>query len=106
MELLALLEIGKMKTDLQRIEESSMYDHSYPEKRRQEQVYATVLIADCQYKDWWYRDLIGLEVFCILRIRVSPYTGAKEVVSAYSCRLTGTKIQKGRDFDIKDIILI
>ena len=74
-----------------------------PWVRRREpgKIYANVLIASCQHKDWWYRDFVGVE--CFVELRFFQWGQIRE---ATAVRLTNTKVIHGRDIDVKDFIII
>ncbi len=74
----------------------------YFRRRTKEGNYANVLIVSCQYPDWWYAPFIGLEIFVELVI----FKNSQEVYSARAVRLAGVMVHHGRDFDLKDIMLL
>ncbi len=78
--------------------------HSYYFAKRQPAGrYATVLISDCQHKDWWYNKFIGLEVFVELCFKNYGYG---EFLGEVTCiRLHNSKKTVGRSIDAKDIII-
>lgn len=69
-------------------------------KREPGKEYANFLIIKCRHPEWWYRDFIGIEFFG--EIKTHSYRET-EVIAV---RLTGTKIHKGRDIPIGDLIML
>lgn len=76
----------------------------YSTKRRGGEKYATVLIASCQNKTWWYKDYIG--VTCFVKLIFSRYIGGEILSDTYVVNLTNSKILIGRSIDPKDIIIL
>ena len=91
-------------TDLQAIESSEMFTNANTHKRVAGKRYGTVLIGSCKHKDWWYRNLVGIEVFCELIF--SNYGYGEFLKDAKAVRLTNTTVIEGRTIDPADIILI
>lgn len=92
-----------MKSDVQLIEESECFpEWRLPDKREKGKTYANVLIASCKSPMWWYRDLVGMEMFCQIRFRY----GTSIIEEVMAVRLTKTTILKGNSLHAEDIILI
>ena len=93
-------------TDLQLLEKSECWTNSYPQKKEHGSLYAMVEVVSCEQKNWWYRDLIGLEFFCLLHLRKNHNTGGIYLESATAVRITKNQMTKGRNFSAKDILIL
>jgi hypothetical protein len=89
-------------TDLEILESSEMFKYTWINKRQTAR-YANVFIASCKSTDWWYKNLVGMEFFCLLKFK--DYGDGEFLYEAIPVRLTNTTIQEGRGFDASDIII-
>ena len=102
-----MLSIYKgFESELSRLEKSCCYENSYPQKRKPEQVYATIEVVSCQHDLWWYKDLIGMEFFCRLVFYFDRNRSIKYLKDAEVIALTNTKQITGRSFSPDDIIIL
>lgn len=46
--------------------------------RRTKQMYANIMISDCQNESWWYKDFIGVECFVILHFKTYNFGDIKK----------------------------
>ena len=76
----------------------------YSTKRTGGEIYADVMIADCQYDNWWYKDFIGETCFCLLILKDWGY--GNFLYEAVVVNLTSTKILTGRSLDPKDVFIL
>jgi hypothetical protein len=91
-------------SDLKKIMDSEYFTHPHITKRREGQSYCTVEVISCDHKDWWYRDLIGMQFFC--KIKFDNYNGKKSVREYIGVKLSGSKEIIFRGFEPKDVIII
>ncbi len=92
------------ESDLKKIMDSSYFAHPYITKKSQGESYCTVEVVSCQYKDWWYKNLIGMQFFC--RIRYSIHNNKKYINEYIGVKLTSSKEITFRSFDPKDVIML
>ena len=92
------------ESDLKKLMGSSFFAHPYITMKKREQSYCTIEVVSCQHKDWWYKNLIGMQFFC--RIVFDNYNGKKSIKEYVGVRITSAKEIVFRSFDPKDVILI
>src|SRR5690348_13307468 len=94
-------------TLLERFQQSACYD-VVTTKRREPALYANVIITDCYSKDFWYREIVGMELFCEIvcapRDWINPHGGII-VKSAVVVRLTGSQVEIGRPLYPTDFVI-
>lgn len=69
-------------------------------------VFCDIIVTDCQHKDWWYKNLIGMKFTCLLTLFKNKHTNHNYIYSIHGVRAVGTKVIKFRSFDPKDISII
>ncbi len=92
------------ESDLKKIMDSSFFEHPYITNKRKGESYCTIEIVSCQYENWWYKNLIGMQFFC--KIRFDNQNGKKYIKEYVGVKLTNTKEIIFRSFDPKDVIMI
>lgn len=71
-------------------------------RRESGKEYGWFLIIKCRYEEWWYRDFIGIEFMGEIE---KNYTTYRET-EVRPVRLTNTKVHRGRQIPINDLILL
>ena len=88
------------------IELSEMWHYPFERRKTKDEQFANCLIIDCSSDTWWYKDLVGIEVFCSVGFKLY-FDGRKKVLTkAAPCIVYKKSIIEGRDFHPSDIIII
>lgn len=69
-------------------------------------IYANIMITDCQQPDWWYAPFIGIECFVQLRFTKYPWQTIDMVREADVVQIRGVGIVTGRGISSKDFIIL
>ncbi len=91
-------------SDLKKIMDSEYFNHPSISRRHTGENYCTIEVVSCQQKDWWYKDLIGMQFFCRIQFRI--YNGKKHIKEYVGVKLTSSKEITFRGFDPKDVIML
>jgi hypothetical protein len=92
-------------SDLNLLEESSYFDHPSISARQQTS-FCDIIVTDCQHKDWWYKNLIGMKFTCEINFTHCRHSNTKYISRLVGAKVTNTKIIRFRDFDPKDVSII
>lgn len=73
-------------------------------RRKPGQLYADVMIVNCENPLWWYKPFIGIS--CLALLRFKNYGYSEFLHEVIFVRLTGTKMHTGRSAAAGDIIIL
>ncbi len=88
------------------LEESEYFICPSISTRKPNMTFCDIILTDCQYKDWWYRNLIGMKFNCVITLFKNKHTNQNYIYSIHGVRAVGNKVIKFRSFDPKDISII
>lgn len=87
------------------VEQSEMWKFPFERRKKKDEEFANCLIIDSA-ENTWYKELIGMEVFCSISFRDYKDGKGKVLTKASPCINYKNIIIEGRDFNPNDIIIL